>query len=314
MPVWTRRGRLAIFAAVLMTAGRGLAADLPDQRTFATPEEAASALAAAMRAHDQAALHAIFGPDNDRLLSSGDRVNDAQAEQRFADAYDQHHDIVPQGSGRAVLQIGANDWPLPIPLVQQDGSWQFDTKAGAQEIIDRRIGRNELETVRTMLAYVDAQHDYFERAKQRTRTGVFAQRLASTPGQQDGLYWPVEGNAPESPLGPLVEAAQDEGYPGAIAGGHPLPFHGYLFRILRAQGPYAAGGAKSYVRNGRMTEGFALIAWPAQFGVSGIVTFVVNQDGVVFQKDLGDDTAELAPQITRFDPDLSWTRIEISGD
>jgi hypothetical protein len=314
MPPRTRIGLLSILAAGLMTWGQGLAAGVPGQKTFATAEEAASALAAAARAHDGAALRAIFGPDSDRLLDSGDRVDDEQAQQRFADAYDQHHEVAPQGPGRATIQVGPNDWPLPIPLVQQDGTWHFDTAAGAQEIIDRRIGRNELETVRTMLAYVDAQQDYFDRMKQQTGTGLFAQRLVSTPGHQDGLYWPAESGAVQSPLGPLVALAQEEGYPGEIVGGRPMAFNGYLFRILHAQGPYAPGGAKNYVRNRHMTEGFGLIAWPAQYGASGIMTFIVDQDGIVFQKDLGGETTVLAAEITRFDPDLSWTRIDLSGD
>jgi DUF2950 family protein len=309
--------RLVALLALPMAFGQAArAADesVPAQQSFVTPDEAATALASAMRAHDQAALHAIFGPDGDRLFASGDRVSDEQLQQRFIDIYDQKHALVAKGSGRMVLQIGPDDWPLPIPLVEQDGRWYFDTNAGVQEIIDRRIGRNELETVRTMLTYVDAQRDYFERARRRSGTGVYAEKLVSTPGRQDGLYWSAEGGAEESPLGPLIASAQEEGYPGEAIGGRPLPYHGYLYRILHAQGPYAPGGAKSYVRNGRMTEGFALMAWPAQYGASGVMTFIVNQDDVVFQKDLGAHTAQLAAHITRFDPDLSWARINIANE
>jgi hypothetical protein len=302
---------------LLVLAGLGLVQPAAAQsqsapQNFATPEEAAAALASATRSHDSAALHAIFGPDSDRLLASGDRVSDKQSEQRFTEAYDQKHALVPQSADHVVLQVGADDWPLPIPLVQQDGRWHFDTAAGAQEIVDRRIGRNELETIRTMRAFVDAQRDYYERARQQTGTGFFAQRLASTPGRKDGLYWPAENNAPESPLGPLVTAAQEEGYPGELVGGRPIPYRGYLYRILREQGEHGPEGAKSYVRNGRMTDGFALIAWPAQYGVSGIMTFIVNHDDVVFQKDLGEMTAKISAHVTRFDPDLSWARIDVA--
>jgi Protein of unknown function (DUF2950) len=209
------------------------------------------------------------------------------------------------------LIVGENNWPLPIPIVARNGRWMFDTQAGADEIVDRRIGRNELAAIRTCLAFVDAQHDYFERMRQKTGTGVYADRLASTRGRQDGLYWPEESGVPESPLGPLVETAQAEGYPGVTAGGRRIPYQGYYFRILFAQGPNAPGGASDYRQAGRMTGGFALIAWPASYGASGIMTFLVNQDGTVFQKDLGHDTDRIAARIQRFDPDLSWALVDV---
>jgi Protein of unknown function (DUF2950) len=198
--------------------------------------------------------------------------------------------------------------------VQADGRWHFDTRAGAQEIIDRRIGRNELAAIRVMLTYVEAQKEYFDLMKQQTGTGVYAQRLISTAGRQDGLYWPVAAGSAESPFGPLVDQAQDEGYPapGALVGGKPIPYQGYYFRILKSQGPDAPSGAINYVQSGRMTKGFALIAWPSSYGSSGIMSFMVNQDGVVFQKDLGTETARVAPAIAQFDPDLSWTRVDVT--
>ncbi|HEX2943837.1 MAG TPA: DUF2950 domain-containing protein [Rhodopila sp.] len=280
-------------------------------RRFASPADAASALVAAARGPDMAALRAIFGAGSDSLLSSGDPVADREQLHRFAAAYDAKHTLQPQGTTRVWLVIGQDDWPLPIPIVAQNGSWVFDTKAGADEIIDRRIGRNELAAIRTCLAYVDAQHDFFERMQQKTGTGFYADRLASTPGRQDGLYWPAREGQPESPLGPLVATAQAEGYPGVSAGGRRIPYQGYYFRILSAQGPNAQGGAKNYMQNGQMTGGFALIAWPATYGVSGIMTFQVNQDGLVFQKDLGPDTAQIAARMQQFDPDIGWALIDV---
>jgi hypothetical protein len=204
-----------------------------------------------------------------------------------------------------ILDIGVNDWPLPFPLVQVNGRWQFDSRAGAQEIVNRRIGRNEIAAIRVALTYVDARRDYFDRNKQAAGTGEYAQRLISTPDAHDGLYWPAAAGETESPFGPLVAQAVQEGYPGDIVSGRQIPYQGYYFRVLKAQGESAPGGAKTYMAGDRMTEGFALIAWPASFGVSGIMTFVVDQDGVVFQKDLGRGTTAAAAATTRFDPDLS---------
>jgi hypothetical protein len=307
---------VGLAAASWLLLAQGVAhAQAPAQQTYASPEEAAAALASATRTHDTAALRAILGPDSEKLLSTGDRYADAEQQRRFAAAYDEKHQLVKNGPDHEELDVGADDWPLPIPIVQIDGRWHFDTKAGAQEIIDRRIGRNELAAIRVMLTYVEAQKDYFDLMKQRTGTGFYAQRLISTAGRQDGLYWPVAAGSAESPFGPLVDQAQDEGYPapGALVGGKPIPYQGYYFRILKAQGPDAPSGTISYVQSGRMARGFALIAWPSSFGSSGIMSFTVNQDGVVFQKDLGTDTARVAPAITQFDPDLSWTRVDITG-
>ena len=198
---------------------------------------------------------------------------------------------------RTVLDIGTNDWQLPIPLVRRDSRWYFDSREGAQEIVDRRIGGNEIAAIRVSLAYVDAQNDYFERKKQQTGTGEYAQRLVSTPGKHDGLYWPAEDGQEDSPLEPLVAQARDEGYPGEMTRQKPVPYQGYFFRILYSQGAEAPGGAKNYVRNGSMTGGFALVAWPAIYGSSGIMSFIVNQDGIVFQKDFGPETARIAARI-----------------
>lgn len=284
------------------------------QRSFASPEDAVTAFVAALRDHNEADLRAVLGPGADRVIDSGDRYADRELHNRFVALFDERHAIDRTTPGHAELDVGPGEWPLPIPIVESNGRWTFDTKAGARTIIDRRIGRNELSAIRTLLASVDAQRDFFNRAKQATGTGIFATNLLSTPGHQDGLFWPVAEGKAESPLGPLVDAAQAAGYPGELVHGRPIPYEGYYFRILQAQGPNADGGAKSYVHAGRMTGGFALIAWPAVFGSSGIMTFIVGPDGDVYQKSLGPRTGRIAPEIKTFDPDLSWSRVDMTND
>jgi Protein of unknown function (DUF2950) len=306
----------SIAAAVLwLGVAQAAPANAPEQqRSFASPEEAVTAFVAALRDHKEADLRAILGPEGDRVIDSGDRYADQELHERFVALYDEKHAIDRRGPGRAELDVGANDWPLPIPLVKSDGRWTFDAKSGAQAIVDRRIGRNELSAIRTLLACVEAQRDYFERAKQANGTGVYATRLVSTEGHHDGLYWPVGEGESESPLGPLIDAARDAGYPGELVGGKPIPYEGYYFRVLSKQGPNGDGGAKSYIRSGRMTGGFALIAWPAVFESTGIMTFIVGPDGDVYQNDLGPETARIARQMTTFDPDLSWSRVDVTND
>jgi Protein of unknown function (DUF2950) len=280
-------------------------------QTFASAEDAVAGLVEALRAGNRAALEKLFGPGSEKLLSSGDKYSDAAERQRFLAAYDEQHKLVPAEPGHMMLAVGKDDWPLPIPLVQQaDGRWYFDSRAGADELVNRRIGRNEIAAIRTALAYVDAQRVYFVFTQQDGHA-EYAQRLASTPGKRDGLYWPAGDDEPESPLAPLMAQAQEEGYPGERAAGKPLPYRGYFFRILTGQGTNAAEGARNYISRGRMTDGFALIAWPASYRTSGIMTFMVNQDGVVFQKDLGPKTAAIAASTNLFDPDLSWTRVDV---
>jgi len=281
-------------------------------RSFATPEDAAAALVKAMRANDETAMRDVLGPGSDALVRSGDKVSDAQARQKFVAAYDAKHVLAPGPLGRVVITVGDDDWPLPIPIVQSGGRWSFDSQLGAQELVERRVGRNEIAAVRTALAYVDAQNLYFGMTS-KGGTGEYAQRLVAGPGRHDGLYWPASQDEPDSPLEPLVKQAIDEGYPGADVAGKPTPYQGYYFRILTAQGDNAPGGALDYVVGGRMTRGFAMIAWPAVYGASGIMSFEVNQDDVVFQKDLGNATSVLAPKIKLFDPDLSWMRVDIVG-
>ncbi len=279
---------VAIFAVVLGAAPCEIArAAAP--AGFATADEAVGALIAALTANDMAALHRVLGPGSESLINSGDRYADQRRRETFLAAYGEQHKLVPSGDARMVLNVGKNDWPLPIPVVREGALWHFDTAAGAQEILNRRIGRNEIAAIRVSLFYADAQKDFFERMKQTAGNGEYAQRLISTPNKHDGLFWPVAAGEAESPLAPLIDQAIDEGYPGEIVSG--IPYQGYYFRILKGQGDKASGGSKDYVAGGKMTGGFALVAWPASYGVSGIMTFLVDQDGVVFQKDLGERTA-----------------------
>ena len=304
----------SLWLAVAQVSALGAAATQQSQRSFASAEEAVTALVAALRDHNDADLRAVLGPDADRVIDSGDRYADRELHDRFVALYDQKHTINQATSGHAELDVGPDDWPMPIPIIEANGTWTFDTKAGAQTIVDRRIGRNELSAIRTLLACVDAERDYFDLAKQATGTGVYATRLLSMPGHKDGLYWPVAEGETESPLGPLVDAAQDAGYPGDLAGGKQIPYEGYYFRILKAQGANGDGGAKSYIHAGRMTGGFALVAWPAVFASSGIMTFIVGPDGDVYQKDLGPETGRTAAEMTTFDPDLGWSRVDMTND
>jgi len=300
-------------AAAMLWLGAAQAAPVnapEQQRGFASPEDAVTAFVAALRDHNETDLRAILGPEGDRVIDSGDRYADRELHERFIALYDEKHAIDLKGPGRAELDVGPNDWPLPVPLVESDGRWTFDMKSGAQTI----VGRNELSAIRTLLACVDAQRDYFDRSKQANGTGVYATRLVSTQGHHDGLYWPVGEGESESPLGPLINAARDSGYPGELVGGKPIPYEGYYFRILSRQGPNGDGGTKSYLYSGRMTGGFALIAWPAVFESTGIMTFIVGPDGDVYQKDLGPETARTAREMTTFDPDLSWSRVDMTNE
>ncbi len=279
-------------------------------RTFDSPDAAVGALIAALRDNSAPALRAILGPGSGKLIDSGDHVADTEARKRFVASYDARHAIVADGAGRMVLHVGIDDWPMPFPLERVDGRWHFDSRLGAQHIVDRRIGRNEIAAIRTALAFVDAEKLYFSLSS-ASGAGEYAQRLISSPGQHDGLYWPAAEGEPQSPLAPLVAQAQDEGYPGELVAGKPVPYQGYFFRILKGQGVSAPGGAVDYIVDGHMTKGFGLIAWPARYGASGIMTFVVNQDGIVFQKDLDRQTGTVAPAMKLMDPDLSWTRVDL---
>jgi hypothetical protein len=277
-------------------------------KRFPSPDAATQAFVAALRAGDQKALLDILGSEGRPLLSSGDPVGDRQSRETFVRAYDTAHTLVPSGKAM-LLRIGEDDWPFPIPLVRDGDRWRFDARQGRDEIIARRIGRNELYAIQTCLAYVDAQREYYERDRNGDGILEYAQRFASSPGQRDGLYWPTQAGEPESPLGALVTRARAEGYERKGEG--PTPFHGYLYRILTSQGPAAQGGTYDYITRGHMIAGFALVAFPAQYGVSGVMTLLVNHDGVVFQKDLGPNTRALALGMKTFNPDGRWAKSEI---
>jgi Protein of unknown function (DUF2950) len=274
-------------------------------QSFVSAEEAVAAFVNALRTDKPDAVQNVLGPGSEALFNSGDKYSDAAERQRFLAAYDEQHKLASSAPDQRVLEVGNDDWPFPIPIVQANNHWHFDSQAGAQELVNRRIGGNEITAIRTSLAYVDAQKAFF------AVTGHYAQRLASSPGKHDGLYWPAAEGEPESPLAPLMAQAQEEGYPGERFSGKPVPYHGYFFRILTGQGTSAPDGARNYISGGQMTRGFGLVAWPASYGASGVMTFIVNQDGIVFQKDLGPNTTAAAASIKRFDPNLSWARVDI---
>jgi hypothetical protein len=294
-----------ILLTVLLAARPVMATD--DQKTFASPEEAVTALAAAVKAQDQDVLRTIFGPALQKV-ENPDRVQATNECVVFGTALDQSFHLTRESDTKMVLEVGTNSWPFPIPIVKQAGRWFFDTQAGEEELSNRRIGRNELATLEVMRAFVDAQREYASRDRDDDDVLEFAQRLASSPGKKDGLYWPPELDGEISPLGPLVAHAQAEGYFGdtPIDKFSPQAFDGYLFKILTRQGKHAPGGKYDYVINGNMIAGFALVAWPAEYGQSGIMTFIVNQQGRVFQKDLGSKTSKIAKKMTEYDPDESW--------
>jgi hypothetical protein len=278
-------------------------------KRFASVDAAVDALMTAVRAHDRKALNEIFGPRGRPLVSSGDPVADRRAFDRFASEYDKNHRI-EAGGGKVVLVVGADDFPFPIPLVPDGPSWRWDADAGADELVNRRIGRNELSAIQVCLAYVDAQREYYAGGYNSGGVLAYAQRIVSTPGKRDGLYWPEKPGEPQSPLGPLAARAQAAGYtPGKSSTRSHAPFHGYFYRLLMRQGPNAQGGAYEYVLGRHQIGGFALIAVPAVYGVSGVMTFMVNHDGAVYERDLGLATTKAAGAIQSFDPDAKWKRV-----
>jgi len=304
----------ALVVAMLAHVSAGSAQPAqPRARSFESPEAAVTALVDALRRHDRKEVSAIFGPAGRRLVDSGDPVGDREAAELFVTTYDRKHELVRSGTDRATLTLGEDAWPFPVPIVLRNQRWVFDAAAGAEDVLTRRIGRNELSAIQTVQAYGDAQRDYV--ALDRNGDGVreYAQRFLSTAGKRDGLYWATAPGEEESPIGPLIAQASREGYRDQKRGASSGVFHGYIYRILTAQGPNAPGGAYSYMANGRMIGGFAVVAYPAAYGSSGVMTFVMNHDGVVFEKDLGPDTAAAAGRITRFDPDASWKRVDPAG-
>jgi hypothetical protein len=299
---------LGIVAALVLGACTTAGAATPEieQKHFASPDQAVDALVAALKAGDAKALLEVLGPDAADLIDSGDKIADKNARTRFVTAYEKKHALEPSSDAVVVLAIGEDDWPFPIPLVKEAHGWRFDTAQGEDEIIDRRIGQNELSAIEVARAYVDAQREYFERNPLGEPLSQYAQRVASSEAKRDGLYW-MEGPGEEpSPLGPLLARARSEGYAGTGKSGSP--YHGYYYRILTAQGPDAPGGAYDYVVRGKMIGGFALVAYPADYGSSGVMTFLVNHDGVVFEKDLGPDTAQKVEAMKTFNPDGTWKK------
>jgi hypothetical protein len=300
-----------ILARLAAALGLWLFATAADaQELFKTPDEAVVALITAAKSGDRKAVTRVLGPGSAEIVSSGDAVADADARRRVIEAYDAKHQVTMEGDDKAVLSVGPEDWPFPIPLVRKDGAWRFDTAAGREEILHRRIGRNELSAIQACLAYVDAQHDYAEKDRVGSGAGVYAQRIVSRPGKKDGLYWPSAAGEDESPLGEFAARAAAKGY---RAGQQRVPYHGYYYKVLTRQGPKAPSGALDYVVRGKMIGGFALVAYPAQYGNSGVMTFLVNHQGVVFEKDLGPRTAALAARMTAFNPDGTWQRVSDDG-
>ena len=281
------------------------------QTSFATPDEAVAALVAAGEKADTTALQAMLGPDTAGLLSSGDPVQDRKEREGFLKRYAAYHELVTGDPDNLVLLVGEDRWPLAIPLVRRSGRWYWDGAAGARELVVRRIGANELRTIDVMHGFVAAESDYAASAHGGTPRGVYTQKLVSSPGKHDGLYWESPAGQPPSPAGPGLAAANAEGY--AVTGTLANPYHGYLFRILTSQGPEAEGGARDYLVDGKLNNGFALLAYPSAYGASGVMTFMVNQDGVVWQRDFGKDTAQAAAAIQQFNPDNSWTPLAPEG-
>ena len=277
------------------------------QQKFKSPEEAVTALVTAVRADNVRDMISVLGWQAREILLSGDDVADQTARAAFLVAYDLKHQIVKKGEGDAELVVGRNDWQLPIPLVAKNGSWQFDSAAGREEILFRRIGRNELNAIQAVLAFLDAQNDYAAMNPLNTKADSYAQRIVSSPGKKDGLYWPAAANEPKSPLGAAFAIATLQGY---RFGQGQAPYHGYYYKVLTAQGPNAPGGAMSYIVNGNMIGGYALVAYPAEYGNSGVMTFLVNHNGVVFQKDLGESTARIASRMTAYNPDHTWKKVD----
>jgi hypothetical protein len=301
---WANLPKLAA-VAILLTgcfATRSMAQQ-PGQETFSSAEEASNALVTAAQSNDEKALLDILGPDGKQIVSSGDATEDAHNRANFVEKYQEMHRLVKEPDGTTTLYIGAKNWPTPIPLVKKGNAWYFDTEAGKKEILYRRIGRNEMSSIRVCQELVAAEKEY------STQHGEYAEKIFSDEGQHNGLYWKAADGGPQSPIGPLVASAVIEGY-AKSRGSAPTPYRGYYFHILTRQGKNGPGGAKSYIVNGKMTEGFAFVAYPAEYRSSGVMTFLVNEDGVVYQKDLGRKTDALAKAMKEYNPNSSWQKAE----
>jgi hypothetical protein len=279
-------------------------AQQPGQKTFSSPEDASRALVTAAQGNDEKTMLDILGPGGRQIVSSGDDTEDAKSRANFVERYNEMHRLVKEPDGTTTLYVGAENWPTPIPLVNRGDSWYFDTEAGRKEILYRRIGQNELSTIRVCQELVAAQKEYYS-----AQHSEYAQAIFSDEGQQNGLYWKAAEGAPESPIGPLVAAAVADGYAKGH-GGTPTPYQGYYFHILNRQGKHGSSGAKSYIVNGKMTGGFAFVAYPAEYRSSGVMTFIVNEDGVVYEKDLGKKTDSVAKSMKEYKPNSGWREAE----
>jgi hypothetical protein len=300
---WADISKLAAGAIILMACFSSLiVAQQRGQKTFSSADEAASALVGAMQNNDDKALLDILGPDAKQIVSSGDEVEDRENHANFVQKYNEMHRLVNEPNGTTMLYIGAMNWPAPIPLVKKGNAWYFDTDAGKREILYRRVGRNELSAIRVCQELVAAQKEYFS-----TQGSQYAQQIFSSEGQHNGLYWKASASDPQSPIGPLVASAVAEGY-NKGKDGPPTPYRGYLFHVLTSQGKNVPGGAKSYVVDGKMTGGFAFVAYPAEYRSSGVMTFVVGSDGVIYQKDLGKKTEAVGKALKEYNPDSSWQK------
>lgn len=301
--------RAALLGAITLLATGSATSVCSAQQAYRSPDDAAAALAEAVKTGTRRALLKVLGRNGGDIIESGDEVADAEGRQRFLSAYETKHSVKVEGNKNATLIIGTDDFPFPIPLVSYNTGWEFNAAAGRREILYRRIGRNELDAIQISLAFVDAQNEYAEKDRTGSGAGVYAQRIVSTPGKKDGLYW--RDDSDPSPLGELAAKASAEGY--KASGDESEPYHGYYFRILTGQGSDAPGGALNYVVKGKMIGGFGLIAYPAEYGNSGVMTFMVNHAGTVYQKDLGSRTTAIAKRISRFDPDQTWKKVDAAN-
>jgi len=300
---------LPVMFGVLLLQSTGYAGDVL-QKGFASPEDAAAALVEALKNNDRSELLAVFAPDGESILDSGDEIQDRVHRERFVRSFKEKCLFEKEAEKKVILCVGKIEWPFPIPIVKKDERWYFDTKVGKEEILNRRIGRNELKVMEILQVYTDAQREYV--SKDRDGDGVleYARKIASEKGQRDGLYWKVEEGKEESPFGPLVAAAAEKGYrvKEGTRGGSPTPYYGYFYKILEGQGPNAKGGAYGYVAKENMILGFGMLAYPAEYGTSGIISFMINQEGVIHEKDLGENTSKIVEAIKLYDPDESWKR------
>lgn len=297
----------SLIVVLVLAFGCAKKESAPAQTTFTSPEDAVVALVDALKANDTAQLSHILGPDSGKILSSGDPVADKQAREVFLAAYAEKADLETEGD-HTILSIGDEEWPVPIPLIKNGNNWRFDTAAGMQEVLFRRIGNNEISTMQLCKAYVTAQKEYASKGHDGKAKGIYAKKFASSGSKHDGLYWKTDDPNDESPLGDLAAHAASDGY--RKTDDKPTPFYGYYFRILTARGKSAPGGALDYMVNGEMQKGFAMIAYPAEYKNSGVMTFLVDDKGTIYQKDLGTETAKVAGEITVFDPDSSWEKAD----